>query len=569
MTNKIVDDYARYLGRTASSNFASGPFISGNSGVGNVLSVSNGPFLAPTYQWRKNGVNISGATSQTYTQTINDQGNVIDAVVSGFASVNQIAVPLQLVEMAIAYGGSAFTGNTATTNKRIKNRIPMILEYAGKGTARLPFINAFFTNQVAGAGNGAAVTLRQVAVETSSGFIPITFGGNPGFVVPGGPGITWSDPFPFTSTLSTEVYVRLSADAFGGWAGYSSTLDIINDGSQQYYIYDPATPGNWDDVYGVGFMSQPTGATTASRPFGPPNIVMGVPSTQVSELGGIDSIAAGTGDYQGFLQFGWGAYQRRSAFAQNRPYTAMSISGRTLAQHAAPASLALMNSLASFHSYVSCDGGTNDISAGSTAAQVLALSQTIWSNASANLVAAKKVNQMLILPFTTDTTDKWTSLAAQTASGAYAPGGVKDQFNTSVIANVGSNGLSFYVDTPSVVADPGTPSKWKLRTFATTLAAAYVSGNSVSLAATPGSFVGELLVSDPAGPQQSTGVGLSSTTAGTGPFTVGITAPLGVAQNNGNTVKAAPTAEGLHPTAAVYADMAVVQSAAFTANPPS
>lgn len=63
------------------------PAITGFLGDGETLIVSNGTWVgaaAYTYQWRRDGVNISGATSATYEQAALDVGAAIDAVVTAY-----------------------------------------------------------------------------------------------------------------------------------------------------------------------------------------------------------------------------------------------------------------------------------------------------------------------------------------------------------------------------------------------------------------------------------------------------------------------------------------------------
>lgn len=62
------------------------PFITGTVAEGDIVTVSNGGWLdvdSYTYQWKKGGVNISGATSKTYTVTTADHGGVLTCVVTG------------------------------------------------------------------------------------------------------------------------------------------------------------------------------------------------------------------------------------------------------------------------------------------------------------------------------------------------------------------------------------------------------------------------------------------------------------------------------------------------------
>jgi hypothetical protein len=62
------------------------PFIVGTVAEDEIVTVSNGGWLDVdtfTYQWKKGGVNIAGATSKTYTILVADLGGVLTCVVTG------------------------------------------------------------------------------------------------------------------------------------------------------------------------------------------------------------------------------------------------------------------------------------------------------------------------------------------------------------------------------------------------------------------------------------------------------------------------------------------------------
>lgn len=62
------------------------PFITGTVAEGEIVTVSNGGWLdvdSYTYQWKKGGSNISGATDKTYTVTTADHAGVLTCVVTG------------------------------------------------------------------------------------------------------------------------------------------------------------------------------------------------------------------------------------------------------------------------------------------------------------------------------------------------------------------------------------------------------------------------------------------------------------------------------------------------------
>jgi hypothetical protein len=71
------------------------PVISGTLNYGNVLTVSDGTWTgtpAPTYtyQWQKNGTNISGQTASTYTTVFGDVGATITCEVTGANPFNSV-----------------------------------------------------------------------------------------------------------------------------------------------------------------------------------------------------------------------------------------------------------------------------------------------------------------------------------------------------------------------------------------------------------------------------------------------------------------------------------------------
>lgn len=88
---------ANYVGKnggvskiTPSNTIA--PVVSGTNTVGSVLTTTNGTWngslpITYTYQWLRNGLNISGATSSTYTLVTADSSNVVSCKVTATNSV--------------------------------------------------------------------------------------------------------------------------------------------------------------------------------------------------------------------------------------------------------------------------------------------------------------------------------------------------------------------------------------------------------------------------------------------------------------------------------------------------
>jgi len=72
------------------------PVVSGSTTVGSVLSCTTGTWIGTAtityaYQWKRAGVNISGATSSTYTTVSADAGNAISCFVTASNSIGSVS----------------------------------------------------------------------------------------------------------------------------------------------------------------------------------------------------------------------------------------------------------------------------------------------------------------------------------------------------------------------------------------------------------------------------------------------------------------------------------------------
>jgi hypothetical protein len=73
------------------------PAVSGTGTVGQILNTTNGSWIgtqpvAYSYQWKRNGVNISGATASTYTLVLADAGASISCQVTASNSLGSLSV---------------------------------------------------------------------------------------------------------------------------------------------------------------------------------------------------------------------------------------------------------------------------------------------------------------------------------------------------------------------------------------------------------------------------------------------------------------------------------------------
>jgi hypothetical protein len=173
------------------------PVIAGTAEVGNTLTVTPGTWIKSftlKYQWQRGGVDISGATTTTYTVTLDDAGTSITckeypegstAALAGVAS-NALAIfsPLELTSLAAWYdpadtstitssGGAVSQLNDKSTNARHVTQSTAALQpVTGSETINSRNVLTFNTNDVLlfGAGAipaGAAFTVFSLTNMTS------------------------------------------------------------------------------------------------------------------------------------------------------------------------------------------------------------------------------------------------------------------------------------------------------------------------------------------------------------------------------------------------------------------
>jgi hypothetical protein len=159
------------------------PVITGGAPVGNVLSVTNGTWTgvpSPTfaYQWKKNGVNISGATSSAYTTVSGDIGATITCTVTatnsqGSASATATGVVVTAAPLAPSntvapvISGSANIGATLTATTGTWNGYPAPT-YAYQWKSDGVFVGTNSSSYVVQASdNGKSITCTVTATNAS------------------------------------------------------------------------------------------------------------------------------------------------------------------------------------------------------------------------------------------------------------------------------------------------------------------------------------------------------------------------------------------------------------------
>ena len=174
------------------------PALSDSTPVYNqTISTTNGTWTSITtptyaYQWQRNGSNISGATSSSYTITSTDVGATVRCVVTA----------------TNPFGSTAANSNTSSTVAAIVPNAPTIgTATAGEEQATVAFTNLSFPTQTGGA------TIINYQAISSPGSITATGAGTPITVT----GLTGGTSYTF------QVRAQNSA----GYGSYSSSSNSV------------------------------------------------------------------------------------------------------------------------------------------------------------------------------------------------------------------------------------------------------------------------------------------------------------------------------------------------------
>lgn len=270
------------------------PVVSGTAAVNQTLSTTNGTWTgAPsptfTYQWQRNNVNISGATSSTYLVVVADIGNPIRCVVTATNSLGAVsansnetanvvagvpaaptigtATATGVTQATVSFtaptndGGSTITSYTATSSP---GNITGTLNQAGSGTITVTGLTASTSYTFRVTATNSAGTSAQSAASNS-----ITTASSPGAIGSSYQGGFYAGSIgvssvathylviaPLSSGQTTAIWKNARTTTPGADSvinGPQNTADMVADGNSTVYpaahFCNNAVIGGFSDWY--------------------------------------------------------------------------------------------------------------------------------------------------------------------------------------------------------------------------------------------------------------------------------------------------------------------------------
>jgi hypothetical protein len=222
------------------------PGISGTDTVGQVLTAStptvNNSDAAITYQWQDNGVNISGATGQTYRVSSSDVGDTIDVVATAKdphgGDVSQTSAATATVTAFTAQSLSSVSIGTLPGN----DAVTVSWEATVKGQSDQLIVNPTYTSGSVTGGNFTTVTIptTTVTLDTLSleGEIFGDTNGN-GILDAGENGISGVSLSVYTGTPGSGTLIESTTTNAGG------DYDFTGLAAGNYYVQVNALPSGY------------------------------------------------------------------------------------------------------------------------------------------------------------------------------------------------------------------------------------------------------------------------------------------------------------------------------------
>lgn len=416
-----------------------------------------------------------------------------------------------------------------------------------------------FGNKIIVTGSGEAagandIVINKVALDNSATTAPVTFSGLRTHTVTAGTTTDESDIITFSAAAGDTVGVRVHVSLTAGLGTYVFGTFYSAEGEQSF-TYDPA---NFiDQIDGTGSLTAPTGATTLT-PYTAMMLVGEVATGQWAIVGLGTSIDSGQNDEISAGAAG-GGYVRRAAYAKQRAYFHLALNGYkyndVLSGHT------ILTAIGQYCEVASFGFPTNEVQSGSSTAATMAIMNSLFSIVSG--LGITRIYQNSGLPRCT-TTDRGATVANQTPITGFTSGGVKDVVTSSLQALVGST-ITGFVDVTSVVADTD-PTKWKQRTFTSTLASGVAAAaHVITITARPTAF--EALVINPGGATTDVNAFIARTVTVNGANFNADTNSISTVSPGGNiageTVVGSPSYDATHPEPLLNVDMAVPLQAAL------
>lgn len=245
------------------------PAISGSTSVGSALTCSNGTWTnspsSYTFQWTRDGTNISGATSSGYTIVTADQSHTLACVVtatnvagSASATATGVPIPASPVNTVLpAITGSTSVGSVLTCSQGTWTGTPTSYGYQWRndGTALSGATASTYTIQSTDQGHTLTCT---VTASNAQGSTPAT---SSGIAIPA---VTL--PQLNLTSIATDNFTRANSSSLGsGWGNFSNgSLQISSNVAQSFY--NGAFIGNYrTDTYSSDHCSSITvGPVSAS-----------------------------------------------------------------------------------------------------------------------------------------------------------------------------------------------------------------------------------------------------------------------------------------------------------------
>ena len=214
-------------------------------------------------------------------------------------------------------------------------------------------------------------------------------------------------------------------------------------------------------IAGTGAMSTPSGGTTIGGPKAV--LILGKPDAPMVSVAYLtDSIGDGTGDTatsDGVIGFAARGLEGVNGYLV--PSLKQTVGSWTFAKSTidyAPRLRAQWEMV----THLMCALGTNDIASATSLSSMQAYATAVWQAAKRTIGPYGKplqVAQALIMPRTTST-DSWATAGNQTPVAGFTTGGVRDQFNAWVKAQVGQGLLDAAIDVNQYVEDQAHPGCW-------------------------------------------------------------------------------------------------------------